>query len=139
MWLGLPRGDECHRRGLTSSWFQSSRRNEIEVSIAGGSPRCCTVAAQRLQSKSGAHLLSCVFLQIDDFLRVGLPGLEPGTSSLSEKRSNRLSYRPEWGFAAWIIYNKEGALTSRLKTGKAGSTIGTVSKSHYASRCERSI
>ena len=27
-------------------------------------------------------------------LRVGLPGLEPGTSSLSEKRSNRLSYRP---------------------------------------------
>jgi hypothetical protein len=28
------------------------------------------------------------------FSRVGLPGLEPGTSSLSEKRSNRLSYRP---------------------------------------------
>ena len=28
------------------------------------------------------------------FMRVGLPGLEPGTSSLSEKRSNRLSYRP---------------------------------------------
>jgi hypothetical protein len=26
-----------------------------------------------------------------------------------------------------------------LKTGKAGSTIGTVSESHYASRCERSI
>src|SRR5699024_1346136 len=25
---------------------------------------------------------------------VGLPGLEPGTSSLSAKRSNRLSYRP---------------------------------------------
>jgi hypothetical protein len=33
-------------------------------------------------------------LQIAGFLRVGLPGLEPGTSSLSEKRSNRLSYRP---------------------------------------------
>jgi hypothetical protein len=28
------------------------------------------------------------------FFDVGLPGLEPGTSSLSEKRSNRLSYRP---------------------------------------------
>jgi hypothetical protein len=28
---------------------------------------------------------------------VGLPGLEPGTSSLSEKRSNRLSYRPVHG------------------------------------------
>jgi hypothetical protein len=26
---------------------------------------------------------------------VGLPGLEPGTSSLSVKRSNRLSYSPE--------------------------------------------
>ena len=25
---------------------------------------------------------------------MGLPGLEPGTSSLSEKRSNHLSYRP---------------------------------------------
>jgi hypothetical protein len=25
---------------------------------------------------------------------VGLPGLEPGTSSLSGKRSNRLSYNP---------------------------------------------
>src|SRR5215218_2635778 len=31
------------------------------------------------------------------YLRVGLPGLEPGTSSLSEKRSNRLSYRPVHG------------------------------------------
>ena len=30
---------------------------------------------------------------------VGLPGLEPGTSSLSEKRSNRLSYRPVGSFA----------------------------------------
>ena len=26
---------------------------------------------------------------------VGAPGLEPGTSSLSEKRSNQLSYAPE--------------------------------------------
>src|SRR5688500_1090610 len=31
---------------------------------------------------------------------VGLPGLEPGTSSLSEKRSNRLSYRP----FGWRLY-----------------------------------
>jgi hypothetical protein len=43
---------------------------------------------------------------------VGLPGLEPGTSSLSEKRSNRLSYRPGWGFAARIMYNKERVLTT---------------------------
>jgi hypothetical protein len=33
----------------------------------------------------------------------------------------------------------EVILTSRLNTGEAGSTIGTVSESHYASRCERSI
>src|SRR5918998_2846767 len=32
--------------------------------------------------------------------QVGLPGLEPGTSSLSEKRSNRLSYRP----FGWRVY-----------------------------------
>jgi hypothetical protein len=69
---------------------------------------------------------------------VGLPGLEPGTSSLSEKRSNRLSYRPETEVTAGLIYNTEGTVTSRLKTGEAGSTIGTVSESHYASRCERS-
>ena len=62
---------------------------------------------------------------------MGLPGLEPGTSSLSEKRSNRLSYRPEMGFAARIIYTREGALTSRLKTGEAGSTIGTVSHKNH--------
>ena len=96
---------------------------------------CCTRAPEHIRDPSFAPRLTCKLTG----LRVGLPGLEPGTSSLSEKRSNRLSYRPEWGFAAWIIYNKEGALTSRLKTGKAGSTIGTVSESHYASRCERSI
>jgi hypothetical protein len=73
-----------------------------------------------------------VFLWVSGIRRVGLPGLEPGTSSLSEKRSNRLSYRPETGVAAGIIYNKEGPLTTRLKTGEAGSTIGTVSRSHYA-------
>jgi hypothetical protein len=44
----------------------------------------------------GLFLHSIFYLQNKDF-RVGLPGLEPGTSSLSEKRSNRLSYRPEMG------------------------------------------
>jgi hypothetical protein len=46
--------------------------------------------------------------------RVGLPGLEPGTSSLSEKRSNRLSYRPKGSreFAAGLMYNTEVSLTS---------------------------
>ena len=62
---------------------------------------------------------------------MGLPGLEPGTSSLSEKRSNRLSYRPEAGFTAGIIYNTEGTVTSRLKTGGAGSKIGTVFEKHH--------
>src|SRR5690625_4569815 len=33
--------------------------------------------------------------------RVGLAGLEPATSSLSAKRSNRLSYRPQHCFSAW--------------------------------------
>jgi hypothetical protein len=46
---------------------------------------------------------------------VGLPGLEPGTSSLSEKRSNRLSYRPVNGTTkrtAEIGYNTGRPLTS---------------------------
>ena len=69
------------------------------------------------------------YLQNGVFLRVGLPGLEPGTSSLSEKRSNRLSYRPSSigvykKRAAGIMYNTVGPLTSRLKTGEAGSKIG---------------
>jgi hypothetical protein len=72
---------------------------------------------------------------------VGLPGLEPGTSSLSEKRSNRLSYRPEGlrELAAGIMYNTEVSLTSRLNTGGARSKIGLVLEIITASRCERSI
>ncbi len=31
---------------------------------------------------------------------VGMPGLEPGTSSLSEKRSNQLSYTPVVGIVS---------------------------------------
>ncbi len=55
---------------------------------------------------------------------VGLPGLEPGTSSLSEKRSNRLSYRPAMMITiAGIMYNTRAALTSRLKSSKPGSRI----------------
>ena len=56
--------------------------------------------------------------------KVGLPGLEPGTSSLSEKRSNRLSYRPAMlTTIAGIMYNTRAALTSRLKSGGPGSRI----------------
>ena len=56
---------------------------------------------------------------------VGLPGLEPGTSSLSEKRSNRLSYRPAtWrSVIAGIMYNTRAALTSRLNSGGPGGRI----------------
>jgi len=72
---------------------------------------------------------------------VGLPGLEPGTSSLSEKRSNRLSYRPEGlrELAAGLMYNMEVYLTSRLKTGVASSKIDLCWRTITASRCERSI
>ena len=49
---------------------------------------------------------------------VGAPGLEPGTSSLSEKRSNQLSYAPEtfqepspkaFGFGNFYIFTIGGA------------------------------
>ncbi len=47
-------------------------------------------------------------------LRVGLPGLEPGTSSLSEKRSNRLSYRPSMAESpTGPLYNTRGLRTRR--------------------------
>ncbi len=62
---------------------------------------------------------------------MGLPGLEPGTSSLSEKRSNRLSYRPGAEITAGLMYNTEVSLTSRLKTGGAGSKIGLVLENHH--------
>src|SRR5215211_818650 len=39
-------------------------------------------------------------------LVVGLPGLEPGTSSLSGMRSNRLSYRP----GCWCTCSARGGL-----------------------------
>ena len=49
---------------------------------------------------------------------MGAPGLEPGTSSLSEKRSNQLSYAPEtfqepspkaFGFGNFHIFTIGGA------------------------------
>ena len=85
--------------------------------------------------------LCSVFYPQNAVWGVGLPGLEPGTSSLSEKRSNRLSYRPVHGdgIAAGLMYNTEVSLTSGLKTGGAGSKIGTVLEITTASRCERSI
>jgi hypothetical protein len=55
--------------------------------------------------------------------QVGLPGLEPGTSSLSEKRSNRLSYRPA-KCKARIIYTTLVGLTTSLQGREAGSKIG---------------
>ncbi len=48
-----------------------------------------------------------------DFFDVGLPGLEPGTSSLSEKRSNRLSYRPVRCSARWGGGRYQGYCTTR--------------------------
>jgi hypothetical protein len=54
--------------------------------------------AARLLHKGSRTYQECIFLLICPancgISGVGLPGLEPGTSSLSEKRSNRLSYRP---------------------------------------------
>src|ERR1700722_11730375 len=46
---------------------------------------------------------------------VGLPGLEPGTSSLSGKRSNRLSYNP-------IELQKQGQKLS-YRTHEAGCAV----------------
>ena len=56
------------------------------------------VAARLLHGGPGAHprppYTPCFCAAKWAFFPVGLPGLEPGTSSLSEKRSNHLSYRP---------------------------------------------
>jgi hypothetical protein len=46
---------------------------------------CCTVAAQGFRHFPRVFVLAvCFYLQTTRFLLVGLPGLEPGTSSLSE-------------------------------------------------------
>jgi hypothetical protein len=56
---------------------------------------------------------------------VGLPGLEPGTSSLSVKRSNRLSYSPstsktlpeDASFSELKVYQRPGrTITSPAET-----------------------
>ena len=46
--------------------------------------------------QEGGHIQEHSHIQEHDHTRnaVGIPGLEPGTSSLSAKRSNRLSYIP---------------------------------------------
>ena len=51
------------------------------------------IGNEKVSAKLGG-LFRCRVLSADGGLAVGLPGLEPGTSSLSEMRSNQLSYRP---------------------------------------------
>ena len=60
-----------------------------------------------------------IFLQFHSYIlvikMVGVPGLEPGTSSLSGTRSNHLSYKPNGGMinssmayqpaTIWIVVN----------------------------------
>lgn len=53
---------------------------------------------------------------------VGLPGLEPGTSSLSAKRSNRLSYRPFSGGEPEV---------KRYPTGHSNTNRMTVTRLTY--------
>jgi hypothetical protein len=62
----------------------------MEAALSSSQPRCCTKAPDALRDLVMPLCFTC---KLRDFW-VGLPGLEPGTSSLSEKRSNRLSYRP---------------------------------------------
>ena len=50
-----------------------------------------------------------------EFVLVGVPGLEPGTSSLSGKRSNRLSYTP-----------KGSAARNRVPRAPAAPTVATT-------------
>ncbi len=45
--------------------------------------------------------------------KVGLPGLEPGTSPLSEERSNQLSYKPLFQFTMKNLVNEQMALADR--------------------------
>jgi hypothetical protein len=62
---------------------------------------------------------------------VGLPGLEPGTSSLSGKRSNRLSYRPG---RDPISLTGLGRLQHRRRTAQAGSVPSQRSSARVSSR-----
>src|SRR5918995_7455334 len=59
----------------------------MKVSVAGGTLRCCTVAAQRPQGVPGASTYASPFPCKLVGFNVGLPGLEPGTSSLSETKA----------------------------------------------------
>src|SRR5215210_5427279 len=86
--------DPGHLLTLPAQHGRSDREGDGGGALIGQETRCCTVAAPRPWSVSGASFLLCVFPANRNVFLVGLPGLEPGTSSLSEKRSNRLSYRP---------------------------------------------
>src|SRR5215207_2087152 len=99
---------------MAFGWLGQRSRNRREIGVAGISPRCCTVAAQRPQCLPGAFLTLRVLPANYKISVVGLPGLEPGTSSLSEKRSNRLSYRPSMAESpTGPLYNTRGRRTRR--------------------------
>jgi hypothetical protein len=80
----------------TATGVDDAKVSEFETKPIGKSALQETlhVAARRpLSIPRNVFSLLC-FSCKSRYFDVGLPGLEPGTSSLSEKRSNRLSYRP---------------------------------------------
>ena len=79
---------------------------EIEKTLSGVAVQgLCLLPSPVPEHGDGTCLGSVVILFAPDYIYfivtwivkelVGAPGLEPGTSSLSEKRSNQLSYAPE--------------------------------------------
>ena len=80
--LPMPLREAPRRAGAGSPFCIAMLPSKSILSFASG--------CQRAPSAPCAEGMEIVFSGM-----VGAPGLEPGTSSLSEKRSNQLSYAPE--------------------------------------------
>src|SRR5918995_5593404 len=99
-------------------------RNRMKVSVAGGTLRCCTVAAQRPQSVPGASTYASPFPCKLVGFNVGLPGLEPGTSSLSETKACVVDVRCcSVNPAKWQFFGLQLSLAFAAVHGRCRQTV----------------
>src|SRR5215216_5133746 len=95
-------------------------RNRMKVSVAGGTLRCCTKAPECIWSLYYASPFTCKLVGF----KVGLPGLEPGTSSLSETKACVVDVRCcSVNPAKWQFFNLQLSRAFAAVHGRCRQTV----------------
>ncbi len=128
---GLSRWMSCSRPWSARAGAAVPRCTGVRHAMGlcdGGRYRGCTVSqlGPRARSRRGgtADRVRIAFVLASGLSWVGLRGLEPLTSSLSGKRSNRLSYRPRCDLAAASCWAAWPSRRERLPHGRVRAQTG---------------